>query len=222
MRTLGIIAICVVGLIVGLVAWYKITYPSYTHRYRLSITVDIDGKAYTGSSVIEVRWIGQPTLGEASPFVSNVRGQAAFVDLGQHGALVATLHRGNIQEGATNADILAIRAFQVSGGFESYRIITEQVGSRELKPDNMPRLIWFPNVADPNSARQVTPEDIPALFGPGAQLSGSVEITRDPILIDIDKKLAWYNKLANSQKHGVTGSPGIFQLVYNMFVGGGT
>lgn len=36
---------------------YKAKYPDYAFRYRLELTLEIDGKPHTGSSVIEVQWI---------------------------------------------------------------------------------------------------------------------------------------------------------------------
>ena len=221
-RTVGIIVAClIVACLIGTVVAWKLAFPTYTHRYRLTIVVSIDGEVHTGSSVIEVSYIGQPSLGGASPFFPVVRGQATFVDLGQRGAIVAALHPGTIQDGASDANFLAMRAYKISEGFDSYRTISQQVGRQQLASDNMPRLIWFPNVADPKSAQQFA--DITSLFGPTAQLTGYLEITGDPIVIDIDKKLPWYNQMASSQKpNGVLTRPGEFQLIYNMFVGEGS
>jgi hypothetical protein len=85
----------------------------------------------------------------------------------------------------------------------------------------MPGLIWFSNVEDEKSARVVTVGEIPSLFGPTARLDAAfIEITTDPIVIDIDQKLPWYRALAERQKgHLVITKPGDFTLSYSAFIG---
>jgi hypothetical protein len=225
MRALGIIAACVFVLIGGTIAFYKLAYPDYVHRYRLTLAIEADGKVHTGSGVIEVIYQGQPYIPGAGSYIPHVRGQAAFIDLGKHGVIVAALHPGTIQNGSAGASGLAMIAYGVGGGYEAYRTIGYQKGRRELKPDNMPLLIWFPDVNNPKSARVIKQEEIPVVFGPAARLvSAYVEITSDPIVIDIDKKLPWYPELANRQRMGgVVSRPDELQpLGYNMFIGEGS
>lgn len=67
----------------------------YAYRYRLSVAIEIDGQVYSGSSVIEVRWVGSrlplPDVGKFAPVVV---GQAVYVDVGKRGAVIATLGTG--------------------------------------------------------------------------------------------------------------------------------
>ena len=85
----------------------------------------------------------------------------------------------------------------------------------------MPRLIWFPDLANPRTARRITAADIPILFGPGARLrTAEAEITDAPIVFDIDKKLPWF---------GILLAPGAmieagygFSLSKGLFIGGAT
>jgi hypothetical protein len=224
MRGVGIVALCAVALIVG----YNIMFPTYAYRYRLTISLDVDGQIHTGSSVIEVVWVGGPEFGDVGPYHPSVRGQAAFVDLGEHGAVVALLIApSHNQAGITvwpegvGALWLVPRAFGKGRTLEELPELTQLSGRRELTPDNMPRLIWFSNIADPKTARGIRPDDIPILFGQGARLVAAyVEITHDPIIVDIDKKLPWYKELADRQKAaGVVSRPYEFQLTYSMFAG---
>jgi hypothetical protein len=46
-----------------------------------------------------------------------------------------------------------------------------------------------------------------------------VEITRDPIVIDIDKKLLWYKALRAPPNSGVMYLPNGVALGYTMFIG---
>ena len=51
MKWLGIACAAIVA---GFVL-YKINYPTYTYRYRMTVNVEVDGQMRSGSSVIEVR-----------------------------------------------------------------------------------------------------------------------------------------------------------------------
>lgn len=78
-------------IICALIAAYMIAYPTYTYRYRLIVEVEFDGQSAVGSSVVEVQWSKQPQIGSASPWDQTIKGQAALIDLGNHGCLIATL-----------------------------------------------------------------------------------------------------------------------------------
>lgn len=52
---------------------------SYAHRYRLGIAIEIDGQVHSGSSVIEVRWVGNRST-DMGKFAPVVTGQAVYVD----------------------------------------------------------------------------------------------------------------------------------------------
>jgi hypothetical protein len=199
---------------------------TYSYRYRLTISIETDGQTHTGSSVIEVIWRRRPDFGNGVGYLPEIRGQGVFTDLGSHGAIVAALHTGgasgNSRNGPWNAEWIAPRAFHMSITPELPDLRME--GRRELTPDNMPRLIWFSDPADPMTARPIAPAEFTASLGPGARLvSADVEITDDPIVIDIDKKLPWYPELANRQRsQGVLIHPASFDLIYSMFVGAAT
>jgi hypothetical protein len=206
-----------------MVVWHT-AFPSYSHRYRLTVSVEVDGEIHSGSSVIEVTWRGQPEIGDVGAFYPSTRGQAAFVDMGRHGAIVAALLPGQAGTRSTDAKYLAMKAYGVTEGYDAYRRIAQQNGRRDLKTDNMPLLIWFENPADPTTARVIDPSALSNTLGPTAHLAAAyVEITSAPIVIDIDKKLPWYPELARRQKsQGVLSYPGKFELIYSMFVGADT
>jgi hypothetical protein len=221
MRSLGVVAVC---LIIGAVVVWEMAFPSYSHRYRLTASVEVDGEVHSGSSVIEVTWRKQPEFGDVGPFKSTMRGQATFVDLGKRGAIVAALDAGDASTSSTNATFLAMKAYGVTRGYDAYRVIAQQSGRRDLAADNMPLLIWFENSADPTTARVADPSALSSALGSTARLAAAyVEITNAPIVIDIDKKLPWYPELEMRQKGQVfLRHAGKFQLIYNMFVGENT
>lgn len=193
MKSLGLVAAALLGLY-GVV---QDVYPTYSYRYRLTIAIEIDGKVHSGSSVIEVIWRERPGIGS---FSSYIRGQAVFIDLQSRGAIVATLTNGEsygpAQDGSLSVLWLVPRAFLLRDSGDDLPKLPTLRGRRELAPTNMPRLIWFPDVAEPKTARRFTAADIPTLFGPGARLrTAEVEITDAPIVVDIDKKFPWFGML---------------------------
>jgi hypothetical protein len=178
--------------------WYK--YPNYSYRYRLTVNIEIDGKVHSGSSVIEVKWRGGPAIGDGGPFGPSVKGQAALVDIGDRGVVVATLINdesyGLAKDGALGALWIAPRAFGKETNAEGIPKLPELRGKRDLALDNLPRFLWFSNPQDPTTARKLIVQDIPAIFGRSARFAGaSVDITSDPIVIDIRGKFSWLKPL---------------------------
>jgi hypothetical protein len=194
--TLIVLVFCVGTLAAGY--WYK--YPDYSYRYRLTVNIEVDGKVHTGSSVIEVKWSGGPVVGDGGPFGPSVKGQAALVDLGDRGVVVATLINGEdygpAKDGALGALWVAAETFGNHSTVEEIPHLPDLRGKRDLALDKLPRFLWFLNPQDPTTAQKLLVQDIPATFGPSARFAGaSVEITNDPILIDIRQKFSWLKPL---------------------------
>jgi hypothetical protein len=185
--------------VLTVVATWHLAYPSYTHRYRLTLEVEAGGTVRRGSGVIEVTWSRQPDVFGAWRFA--VRGQAVPVDLGPHGVLLAALAGAGPPESAgVPARSLALAAFAgmlpelrtqgsvrgvpdvvlECGGLSA---LARSVGRRaELRPAIMPQLVWLPDLHDPATARPVPPADLPTVIAPDVRLRGAwVEITRDPV-----------------------------------------
>jgi hypothetical protein len=184
--------------LVAVVAAYEYFYPAYSYRYRLTVNIEADGKLHTGSSVIDVTWSAfclpdyhfNPELG----------GQAVLVDLGRRGVVVATLYNGEdygpAKDGAWGAIWLAARAFGNDSTNEELPALEKLRGKRDLVPDDLPRFVWLSNPQDPMTARKLLVQDFPTVFGPSVRFAGaSLEITRDPTVVDIRDKLPWLKSL---------------------------
>jgi len=227
-RARWIVGACVAAL----VALYWLNFPTYSHRYRLTISVEADGQVHSGSSVIEIRFRFWPQfvagLSGGGQYAVDVRGQAVFVDLGAHGALVASLV-SYTDQAAVSAQWLALRALnpqpEMSEGSyvvtrERLRELSEAPRRAGLTPDNLPQFVWFKDVVDPATARPVKATDFAAVIGGNASLAiAQVEMTGKPIAVDIDKKLPWYGQLKASAT-GVLNLQGGFALGDRMFIGG--
>src|SRR3954447_18152043 len=77
-------------VLVAALAVYRWFYPTYSYRYRLTINIETDGRLHSGSGVVEVTWYAH-FLPELVSFSPELRGEAALVDLGPRGVVVATL-----------------------------------------------------------------------------------------------------------------------------------
>jgi hypothetical protein len=206
---------------------FKAVYPDYTYRYRLELTLDVDGKPYTGSSVIEVKWIGGPSPAAHGAYAADgrLRGQAPVIDLGDRGIVVAALINGGSAnpEGyrAINAIWLCALAFGSDSSYADLPKLEKLSGRRDLTPENWPLLIYFPKPSDPMSAHKFDPSQVQDFFGPGARFTSAfVQITSDPIVVDIDKKLPWYRAWAeNYRQRGPIWITNRFGLGPTMFVG---
>jgi hypothetical protein len=217
----------VVVLLLGagaLVAGYWYKYPNYTYRYRLTVNIEVDGKLHSGTSVIEVTWHGGPEFGDVGSYSPTIRGQAPVVDLEARGVVVATLiaedwgwHNSNAGYGAL---WLVPRAFGDEKGGDHAMHPTLR-GKRELAFDNLPRFLWLSNPQDPTTAKTLLVDDIPSVFGPTARLAGAfVEITSDPLVIDIRQKLPWIKTLEERPPgEGVLYLPNKLGISRYMFIG---
>jgi hypothetical protein len=219
---------CLITLVVGIAAMaalYKYWYPTYSYRYRLTVNIEVDGKVHTGSSVIEVTWYAH-FLPELVSFSPELRGQAALVDLGSHGVVVATLINGEdygpARDGAWGAIWIIPRAFGIGTSvYELPAALPKLRGRRDLAPDNLPRFVWFSNLQDPTTARKVLSPDFPAVLGPFVRFAGaSVEIANDSLVIDIRDKLSWLKALEQKPPgDDVIYLPNMFGISRSLFIG---
>jgi hypothetical protein len=201
LTVLIVFALCIAAL----VGCYMYEYPVYAYRYRLTVNIELDGRVHSGSSVIEIGWQEGIKLGNSGGFAPIIRGQAPVVDLEDRGVVVATLvaedwgwHNSNAGWGAL---WLVPRAFGDEKGGDPTMLPTLR-GKRKLAFDNLPRFLWFSNPQDPTTATTLLVDDIPRLFGPSARFAGAfVEITSDPLVIDIRQKLPWIMAL-EERAHG--------------------
>lgn len=78
-------------------------------------------------------------------------------------------------------------------------------GRADLTADNMPPFVWLSDPADPNSAQSVKPSDLQSTIGDAARLVyAQVEMTDDPVVLDIGQRLPWYESYRASRvKEGV-------------------
>jgi hypothetical protein len=200
MKLLGIVAVIAVGL---WLAWGWI-FPSGALRYRLTIEVEVDGKIYSGSGVIEARYEIPPRwmLG-ANRVVPSVRGEAVVVDLGERGVLFALLRGVPVEESrgyVADATAMPLKEFNVTGSGGVDDSVLRKMGNlkarAEIPPSRLPMMVRFRNLDDPKSVERVNPSDLSASFGLNTRLLRvTIETTRDGVTSGIETRLKWLKGL---------------------------
>jgi hypothetical protein len=167
---------------------------SYNHRYRLVVEVLVDGVVKSGFSVIEVKTRESTGWGlpEASGIRSVVRGEAAFVDLGPKGNVVALL-RWQPPLGMSLVSGLVQGAFEATHPKLDWKQVHSLKGQADLTGRLRPYLVSFSDPNDPASAKIVAPDAFPTVFGQGVRLARIyVEITDEPPSQGaLEKRLPW-------------------------------
>jgi hypothetical protein len=232
MRKLLIIVLIIIGIPV---IWFWVSFPTVSYRYRLTVAVECDGQVHSGSSVIEVlfrfnpKWL-PPSGGTYNVFVT---GQAVLIDLGARGVLVAALGGNPYDLSVVNASLLPSRAFLPALWNDpsdspttphNQRAISRMKGRADLDYGGMPAFYWFSNPADLASAKEVKPADFASVIGDATRLiSAQVEITHDPVVINIDKKLPAYALLRGPPNNGNDyTTPGGSTLGWRQFISKGS
>jgi hypothetical protein len=223
--------IIVLILIAAVVTWFKWTFPTASYRYRLTVAVEVDGQVHSGSSVIEL-WIrfNPRTLWSAvGTYNDGIRGQAALVDLGARGVLVAAL-AGQPRGCTVDARYLVGRAYEPAadrkpcvtgypGSIENERALARKRGPVELTPDNLPAFIWFSDDTNLMTAKIVKPEEFTSVIGDSARLvSTQIEITNDPVIIDLENRLPLYKSLPPPPPTDSVTLPNGVSLNWAMFI----
>jgi len=154
-------------VIVVLAIGYKVKYPTYTLRHRLTIEVETPQGLRSASSIIEVSAILQPIY---NGFV-RIKGDAVFVDLGQGKHVIALLTNGPKGDDVDGPNYWVIEALGLPSPdrpMGQYLDATNRVGQRgDLPPAHIPTLVTFGDLADPKTARGVAPYAFEQEFGAG-------------------------------------------------------
>lgn len=184
MRTLAIIAV----VIAGLLGVYWLIWPSYSYGFRLIVDVDTPSGPKTGSSVLNMVWRSQVPIGPHSA-VTQVKGEAVFIDLGGGRNLIATLGFGPYGS-QDRMEHLAFDAFKNVDRPMNIETLVKAQGSAPLTGDLIPTFVTFTDLNDPKTARVVRPDEFEQAFGEGFKFRGArIEMTSETVTTGIEKKL---------------------------------
>ncbi|MGX1199343.1 hypothetical protein [Parvibaculum sp. MBR-TMA-1.3b-4.2] len=222
MKRVLIIAAVSLGLfllvgIVGIEVWYRMNYPAYSFRYRLTVNVEADGKVHTGTGIIRITWAKQVrVLPDVFVYSLRAHGQAVVVDLGERGLLLVP-KGGKVSKIPFLAFKDTLPAWRrVPRTPEEMRAFLKKRGTVEVSEDLLPLFIWLPDPSDPDSGRYALPSELSTAIGPDVHLrSATVEISDrildTPVSTGIEKRLPWLVEMtAYQREHVVIGKVGEF------------
>ncbi|WP_158816033.1 hypothetical protein [Methylocapsa sp. S129] len=195
------LAICAI-IIVGGYAACSALYPTFYLHYRLSLDLDVDGKAQTSSGVVEIAYpiLSEFRLGEGRKFAGIFHGNAITIDLGQRG-LVFIVNMMSLAPANKPGARTTLRppgsVPLIDLPFEAYGLpsdgtpstmervvqqVQQKTGSVDVTIDKLPMFVRFTDINDPRSIEEIDPADLAATFGPRVRLlSARLEVTRDPV-----------------------------------------
>lgn len=192
---------------------FKIVFPTYHYRYRMTVEIEANGQVHTGTGVIGVSAVNQTALeGLLASFDMNYWGQAPVVDLGKDGVIVAILRPTGFppsyQPPPAYPDNIAMSAYYGlewgvphSDVARNFRNLHNQTGQRTLEPSRYPCFVWLPNPENPATARPVMPTVFSKVIAPSVRLrSVKVEITTDRNNNEIFKKLPWLSEMREEER----------------------
>jgi hypothetical protein len=153
-------------LLIGSFLAYN-TWHTYTHRVRLTVEVETPTGLKSASGVIQnsltstANWFGVATGG------TSTKGDAVFVDLGNGRHVIALLAYGPRGEGV-DFDNIVSKSFGRDQPFW-YVDAPHWTGKADVPTRVMPTLVTFSNLADPTTAKVLSPSgtDFETTFGPG-------------------------------------------------------
>jgi hypothetical protein len=220
-----IIAAAVV-VVVAVTVWWKITHPSGTWRYKMTVMVETPEGLKMGAAVREVTVITGIQITPENKPISRLTGEAVVVDLGERGVLFALL-KGN-RLGADYAKVLPFYAFpykkggRTPEGIKYYR--TLKAPPVTLEPDLYPKFVHFQDLNDPKTVASVMEmkscaapktgiprstvcidkDRFEEVYGEGVRLkSVTVEMTDEHVeLGGVNKYLPWLSALNGIYLHG--------------------
>jgi len=148
---------------IGVVLYLGVTFafPSYTHRYRLTIEIDTPEGVRSGSSVIEVtrKDVRLLRFGGAR-YTFHERGEAVFVDLGGGRNVIALLATGPHGQNVDQMVSLPIEAYgYYKWDEDAWAHRAKMQGLVELKPQLIPTLVTMTEPSDPKTAQVIYAND---------------------------------------------------------------
>lgn len=188
-----------------------------TFRYRLTVSVSVNGVTESGSSIISVRYrTGHPGWESGVSTYTTVKGVAPVIDLGQYGMLVAAMAYDVDAWASRKACKPPVPAESLPGKFrlEPAALANLRGDKRDLTDGSYPAFIWFPAGKPYEQAQQLCPEEFSRAIGANIELrSATIEAAPDaPLLTRLEIKAPWLDEIRIDQKSGsVTSWVGIFK-----------
>jgi hypothetical protein len=168
----------------------------YTWHQKMTVEVEVDGQLYAGASVVKVTVKDSEPLTKqlGYPLKFGAKGEAAYVELPGSRYLFALLDGGAPDSGPQTNALNIFKDQLPRKGMERFAILSKSRFKTDIPLSHYPLLVAFMDINDPNSVREVDPENLAATFGPGVSLKRiTLEITDEPVTEGkIESVLGWW------------------------------
>ncbi|WP_153768176.1 hypothetical protein [Labrenzia sp. CE80] len=188
------------AIIWGLWSWFA---PTAVVRYRLDVTVEVDGEPVTGSVVQELTISTWPFHLPGNARVGyRIKGQALVLDLPGRGTLFVLMElptedgsfpTSNWGERFRSLVNRSCDLKRNGTNFAAYvRKFRSLSGSCNVPRQYIPLMVQFEDLADQTSVERVYPDDLEAAFGSNIKfINASITFTDAPITTGIGQHLPW-------------------------------
>jgi hypothetical protein len=159
-QNFGVLPAILLAILLGVMFTWLMPYTRQIgwERYRLTTTVEVDGHAITTSQVYGYRCYNTSTRRAGAD--CQIRGEAMTVDLGSRGKAFFVMNQWNADHSAlAGADYMIIRL----------KLAASQGG--KPKWNNLPALVRFGDVNNPETAEFIDPRDLETSYGKGVVLT---------------------------------------------------
>jgi hypothetical protein len=172
---------------------------SASYRYKLTVAVNTPDGVRRGSNVTEWDFweVSIPERG----IPHRLRGEALYLDLGPGARpLIALLtshlhekpHHGVIWDWSGGELLFRLYGLRSTNFLDDVARLARMRGPQKITPADLPDLVTFADVNDPNTVIEVDRNDLQATLGPDISWSEiTLESTDEPITKGIVQKLPW-------------------------------
>jgi len=197
-----------------------LAFPFVDLRYRLAMTINLDGKDYTGSSVSQIRYefanikdFHNDTRTDAEALVIKLPDNAALVSM-----LVPSPGRPSSEPGSyrPTPSTMPVKEFGMAESVGALKLSTvlsvRLFGAKaNVALDRLPLLVYLSNVNDPDTAKFVDPDNLAVTLGDHARIvSTEIETVSmwawplrwlvslvTPMTRDVERTIPWARNYAS-------------------------
>lgn len=172
---------------------------SESYRYKLTLAVNTPDGVKRGSSVTE--WVFWEVSIPARGAPHKVRGEALYLDLGSGARplialLTSHLHEkqgGTVWDWSGDDQLSRLYGLPSEDFMDHVAHLARMRGPHRIDPEDLPDLVTFGDVNDPNSVIEVDPNDLQATLGQNVTWNEiALESTGEPVTKGIiETKLRW-------------------------------
>ena len=168
---------------------------SESYRYKLTLAVNTPNGVKRGSSIAEVTFFEVSI--SARGIMHKLRGEALYLDLGPGArpliALIGRQTQPSSRQWRPTTQLSRLYDIPLSADvMDTLAQIARKRGRRTIAANELPDLVTFANVNDPDTVTEIDPNDLQATLGPGVNWSEiTLEVTDEPITKGIEEKLPW-------------------------------